>query len=232
MWESWFGLTNQTMFVSDGQAKYDHVIRITPYQPISFQCKGQSTLYISLLAWPTFTINMLSRYGITIRTPDLGWLVKLFTRLRVHCPLHCWPGHFYNKYVKLITIPIYRTCSLNSRKCGSHASAIAGKRQSRYSGSCLYPTPQLQKLPASQSFLTTMPILILTQYQTFSGRYVNAIDEMKNYLYTNVPFIAQMHYQTVHGSVWARPQPNLLALEVQSTLRHGPHFKFFCMHCK
>ena len=29
----------------------------------------------------------------------------------------------------------------------------------------------------------------------FVGRYVNAIDEMKNYLYTNISFIAQMHYQ-------------------------------------
>ena len=26
------------------------------------------------------------------RTLDLGWLVKLFARLRVHCTFHCWPG--------------------------------------------------------------------------------------------------------------------------------------------
>jgi hypothetical protein len=40
MWESWFGLANLTMFGSDGQAKYDHVMDTTPYQPISIWCKA------------------------------------------------------------------------------------------------------------------------------------------------------------------------------------------------
>ena len=35
MWESWFALAKQTMFGSDGQAKYDHVKSTTPYQPLS-----------------------------------------------------------------------------------------------------------------------------------------------------------------------------------------------------
>ena len=38
MWESWFGLAKPTMFGSDGRAKYDHVMVITPYQSISICC--------------------------------------------------------------------------------------------------------------------------------------------------------------------------------------------------
>ena len=41
MWESWFGLANSTMFGSDGQAKYDHVILIitTQYQALRLHCQ-------------------------------------------------------------------------------------------------------------------------------------------------------------------------------------------------
>ena len=35
MWESWFALANSTMFVSDGHAKYYHVIPTTQYQALS-----------------------------------------------------------------------------------------------------------------------------------------------------------------------------------------------------
>ena len=35
MWESWFALANSTMFGSDGQAKYDHVMVATQYQALS-----------------------------------------------------------------------------------------------------------------------------------------------------------------------------------------------------
>ena len=112
MWESFFGLANSTMFGSDGQTKYDHVMFTPAYQSISIHCKGGNTLSILLPAWPTITINMSNWYVITVRIPDLAHLDKLFTSLAYcrnqYVKLICYYQSFasltyyYSKYVKLI----------------------------------------------------------------------------------------------------------------------------------
>jgi hypothetical protein len=102
MWESWFGLVNETMFGSETQAKYDHVMLRTPYQPISIHCKAGSTLSISLPAWPAITSNMWSWYVITVRIPYLAELYKLFTRFVSYYQFLNNLAYRYNQYVKLI----------------------------------------------------------------------------------------------------------------------------------
>ena len=46
--------------------------------------QGLGKLWILLPGWPTLTINMLSRYVITVRIQDLAKLDKLFTKVRVN----------------------------------------------------------------------------------------------------------------------------------------------------
>ena len=64
--------------------------------------QGLGKLWILLSGWPTLTINMLSRYVITVRIQDLAKLDKLFTKVRVNLHFVVALAHFHNKFVKLI----------------------------------------------------------------------------------------------------------------------------------
>ena len=65
--------------------------------------QGLGKLWILLSGWPnTLTINMLSRYVITVRIQDLAKLDKLSTKVRVNLHFVVALAHFHNKFVDML----------------------------------------------------------------------------------------------------------------------------------